>query len=52
MSPYQIAPLTPEHEKEIRNREELAQQQAAERETILQSVKACTGCSLKNMRQM
>ena len=36
MSPYQIAPFTPEHEKEIRNREELAQQQAAEREAILQ----------------
>ena len=33
---HQIVPLTPEHENEIKTREEFAQQQAAEREAILQ----------------
>jgi hypothetical protein len=33
---YQIVPLTPEQEKEIKAREEFAQQQAADREAILQ----------------
>ena len=33
---YQVVPLTPEHEKEIKAREELAEQQAAERQAILQ----------------
>src|SRR5579864_6190842 len=33
---YQIVPLTPEHEKEIKAREELAQQQEAERQAIIQ----------------
>ncbi len=33
---YQIVPLIPEHEKEIRAREEFAQQQAADRQAILQ----------------
>lgn len=33
---YQIVPLAPEHEKEIRAREEIAQQQATERQAILQ----------------
>jgi hypothetical protein len=33
---YQIVPLAPEHEKEIRAREEIAQQQAADREAIIQ----------------
>lgn len=34
--PISNRPPHPEYEKEIRNREELAQQQAAEREAILQ----------------
>ena len=33
---YQIVPLTPEYENEIKTREEFAQRQAAEREAILQ----------------
>jgi len=33
---YQVVPLTPEHEKEIRAREEFASQQEAERQAILQ----------------
>ena len=33
---YQIAPLTPEYEKEIKARQEFAQQQAADRQAILQ----------------
>lgn len=33
---YQITPLTPEHEAEIKAREQLAEQQAADREAILQ----------------
>ena len=33
---YQVVPLTPEHEKEIKAREELAQQQEAERQAILE----------------
>src|ERR1700674_2620681 len=33
---YQIVPLTPEHEEEIKAREQLAEQQAADREAILQ----------------
>jgi hypothetical protein len=33
---YQIAPLTPEHEQELRTREQLAEQQAADRQAILQ----------------
>jgi hypothetical protein len=33
---HQIVPLTPEHEKEIKAREEIAQQQAADRQAIIQ----------------
>jgi hypothetical protein len=33
---YQIVPVTPEHKKEIKAREEIAQQQEAERQAILQ----------------
>jgi hypothetical protein len=33
---YQVVPLTPEHENEIKAREEFAQQQEAERQAILQ----------------
>jgi hypothetical protein len=33
---HQIVPLTPEHENEIKTREEFTQQQAAEREAIIQ----------------
>jgi hypothetical protein len=33
---YQIVPLTPEHEKEIKAREDIAQQQAADRQAIIQ----------------
>jgi hypothetical protein len=33
---YQIVPLTPEHEKEIKAREGIAQQQEADRQAILQ----------------
>ena|SRR5579859_2408320 len=33
---YQIAPLTPEHEQELRTREQLAEQQATDRQAIIQ----------------
>lgn len=33
---YQIVPLTPEHEQEIKAREEVTQQQSADRQAILQ----------------
>ena len=33
---YQIAPLTPEHEQELRTREQLVEQQAVDRKAILQ----------------
>ncbi len=33
---YQVVPLTPEHEQEIKTREEFAQQQEAERQAILE----------------
>jgi len=37
---YQVVPLTPEHEQEIRAREEFASQQEADRQAIIQKRRA------------